>query len=356
MTSLVVEPFAGVISDDTAPALSLSVVLVAVEGMPSIRRTMRHLRTQTARRAMEVILVADRADTIDVGALAGDAFGACRVVAVGPITQRGAAAAAGMLAATTPVVALIEDHSFPEPGWAAALLATHAGSWAGVGPVVENANPTSAMSWVNFILSYGAFSGSTPGGERDILPWHNSAYKRASLDAFGDRLGALLEWEGHLQDELRATGHTLCLEPKARTHHMNVSRFTSTLGLNLQRGRILGAQRADREGWPYWRRLAQAAACPLFPLLQLRHSAAPMREMAIPRALYARVYAGLAVTLCVMAVAEAWGLTAGAGDAIAKLEDYELHRLRHLAGIDLREAALADLETRAPGADSLRRP
>jgi hypothetical protein len=36
-------------------------------------------------------------------------------------------------------------------------------------------------------------------------------------EPFEDRLGALLEWEGALQAELRSRGHTLYLEPAART-------------------------------------------------------------------------------------------------------------------------------------------
>jgi hypothetical protein len=248
--------------------------------------------------------------------------------------KRGAAAAVGMLAATAPVVGLIEDHSFPDPRWAAALIAAHADAWAAVGPVVDNANPQSAMSWVNFILTYGVFAGTPRAGERDILPWHNSAYKRAALDPFADRLGALLEWEGDLQDALRALGHRLYLEPAARTEHVNVSRLSSTLGLTRQRGRIIGAHRARRERWTFGRRLLQAAAFPLSPLLMLRYLSPTMRAMPIPRALAWRVYAGLGATLCVMAVAEAWGLVTGAGDGIERLEEYELHRTRHLARVD----------------------
>ena len=59
---------------------------------------------------------------------------------------------AGILAATSPVVGLIEDHSYPGPEWAEALLRAHAGPWTGVGPAVDNANPESAASWVNYIL------------------------------------------------------------------------------------------------------------------------------------------------------------------------------------------------------------
>ena len=323
-----------------APSVAeLSVVLVAGSGPAGIVRTMRHLRAQTARRRMEVLIVAESSAGFDLAALGGGEFAACRIVEIGPITERGAAAAIGMRAATSPVVGLIEDHSYPEPTWAEALLRAHAGAWAGVGPAVDNANPESAASWVNYILGYSGFAPPVEAGERDLLPWHNSAYKREAIAPFGDRLGALLEWEGALQSELRAGGHTLYLEPAARTAHSNVSRMWSTVGLNVQRGRAFGALRAERERWPAWRRAVQAAAFPLFPLLQLRHLLPSIRRLGVPASLRPRVYLGLGVTLGVLAVAEAWGLLAGMGDAMAQLEDYELHRTRHLSSRERRAAA-----------------
>jgi hypothetical protein len=320
-----------------APAPALSVVLVAGSGLAGIARTMRHLRAQTARDRIELIVVAESARAVDAGALQGDAFAACRVVEVGPITQRGDAAARGIRAATAPIVAMIEDHSYPEPEWAEALLRAHAGPWTVVGPAVANANPDYPASWVNYMLSYGSFAPPVAAGERELLPWHNSAYKRDALAPFGDRLGTLLEWEGWLQHELRASGHSMYLEPAARTHHANVSRGWSTVGLNMQRGRILGAQRAARERWPYWRRLVQAAAFPLFPLLQLRHVLPAARKMSVPAALRSRVYVGLGATLGVLAAAEAWGLVIGEGSAISRMEDYELHRTKHLSRRERRD-------------------
>jgi len=318
----------------------LSVVLVAGTGPSGITRTMQHLRGQTARHRLEVLIVAESSAGFDLAALGGGEFAACRIVEVGPITERGAAAARGMLAATSPIVGLIEDHSYPEPEWADALLRAHSGTWTGVGPAVCNANPDSVGSWVNYILSYGGFAPPQAAGERDLLPWHNSAYKRDVLLPLADRLGALLEWEGALQAELRSRGHTLYLEPAALTHHSNVSAPLSTVGLNTQRGRILGAQRAARERWPAWRRIAQAAAFPLFPLLQLRHVLPQMQRMPVPQTMRTRVTLGVVATLGVLAVGEAWGLLAGEGDAVARMEDYELNRERHLTRRD-REASLA---------------
>lgn len=321
----------------------LSVVLVAGSGPAGIARTMRHLRAQTARRRIEVLIVAESSAGFDLAASSAE-FAVCRIVEVGPITERGAAAARGVLAATSPIVGLTEDHSYPEPEWAEALLRAHAGAWTGVGPAVGNANPESAASWVNYILSYGGFAPPVEAGERDLLPWHNSAYKRHALTPLRDRLGPLLEWEGKLQADLRSRGHALYLEPAARTLHSNVSGVWSTVGLNLQRGRILGAQRAEREGWPPWRRVLQAAAFPLFPLLQLRHTLPAIHRMPLPAALRPLVYLGLVATLGVLAAAEAWGLLAGEGDAVARMEDYELHRTRHLSRRE-RLASLAPTPT-----------
>jgi len=288
----------------TSPALS--VVVVAPNGMASIERTMRHLRSQSARCLMEIIVVAPSAEAIEVGVL-GDDFAAVRVVAAGPIQRRGAAAARGIEASTARIVALLEEHSYPEPEWAAALISAHSGPWTAVGPAVENANPASVMSCVNFILAYVAFSGAVPAGERTALPWHNSAYKRDTLAPFGERLGELLEWEADLQDELRAGGHALYLEPAARTHHMNVTRMRASLQLAFQRGRMIGVSRARRQAWPRWRQGVQAAAFPIFPLLQLRHLAPQLRRIGLVAGRTLRIMPGLMLTLVVLAVGEAAG-------------------------------------------------
>ena len=57
--------------------------------------------------------------------------------------------------AHAPIVALAEDHCFPEPGWADALIRAHQGPWAVVGPVVRNANPATIVSWCDFVIGYG---------------------------------------------------------------------------------------------------------------------------------------------------------------------------------------------------------
>ncbi|WP_420455808.1 hypothetical protein [Rubrivirga sp.] len=320
----------------------LSVVLVAPNGMGSIRRTMACLRAQTARERLEVLVVAPSAELLDLDALGRDRFAALRAVEVGPITQRGEAAAVAVREATAPIVAFVEDHSFPRPGWAEAFLDAHAGGdWAAVGPRVHNANADAPLSVANFVLTYASTSGPQEAGPRSLLAFHNSAYRRDLLLAYGDRLGPLLEWEGDLQDDLMAQGRQLYLEPRAETDHLNVSGMRSTIRLHLLRGRMMGGDRATRERWPVWKRALYVAGAPLFPLMQWRHVAPEIRRWGLGTAERVRLAPWLALVLGAAAVGEAAGYLLGPGRARDRWQSFELYRTRHLSRKERRQRAAA---------------
>jgi hypothetical protein len=308
----------------------LSVVLVVVAPLARLEPTLAALRAQTIAERIELVLAVPSAAAF--GRLPGEEpFADVRVVEGGPIAQRGHAAAVGIHAATAPVVAMVEDHAFPEPGWAAALLAAHDGPWAGVGPAVENANAGSALSRVTFWLTYASISGPLEPGPRELLPWHNSSYKRELLTSYGERLGELLEWEGALQDDLRARGYQLYLEPAARTHHQNVSALRSAVSICFHHARLFGALRARSEGWPVWRRLFYVMAMPLFPVMRLRHVAPDLRRTGVTPLRLAGSGGALATILGSMAVGEAAGYLLGQGDAADRLGDFEIDRTAHLS-------------------------
>ncbi|MFN2433451.1 MAG: hypothetical protein ABR599_11675 [Gemmatimonadota bacterium] len=125
------------------------------------------------------------------------------IAALPPARQRGGRDRRAR-AASAPVVAFGEDHSFPEPGWAEALLQAHRGPWAAVGPSIVNANPATAVSWATLLTSFGRWLELDASGPADAIAWHNSAYKREVLLGLGDELEPLLEVEGLLQAELAA--------------------------------------------------------------------------------------------------------------------------------------------------------
>jgi hypothetical protein len=247
----------------------MSVVVVTHDDFSSIARPIRHLEEQTARDRIELVLVASSEDRIGPAfeSLAGAGFRDVRMVEHGPVVSRGSAAASGVRAARGPIVGFVENHSYPAPRWAEALLRAHEGPWAAVGPGVENANPATRTSRVNFLLTYGRWAGALPAGEVDLLPFHNSAYKREWLDGYGDRLGAMLDAEYGLQSDIRARGGRLYLAPDARTAHTNEPRLGRSLRLLFGQGRAFGRRRS--EGWSKLRRASYVAGAPAIPLVNL---------------------------------------------------------------------------------------
>src|SRR5262249_25604798 len=135
-----------------ASAPEMSIVIVTPDRYDTIRQTVEHLRAQTVRDRLELVIVAPSASELAVSDSPIHDFFQVRVVAVGEFTSIAQAYAAGIRQASAPVVVLAEDHSFPEAGWAEALIERHRQAWAVVGPVVRNANPDSLLSWADFLL------------------------------------------------------------------------------------------------------------------------------------------------------------------------------------------------------------
>lgn len=140
---------------DPADRAELSVVLVTPDGYAEIEATVRSLRAQTIARRVELLIAAPSAARVDVPeSHAADMHGV-RVFEIGKLTSLAAARATTMRHATAPFVAFAEDHSFPEPEWAAALVAAHARGYTGVAPEMKNGNPVSGLSWAAMFLHFG---------------------------------------------------------------------------------------------------------------------------------------------------------------------------------------------------------
>lgn len=321
----------------------MSVVVITPDRFETVRKTVKHLAAQKAHARLEVVLVVPSADELGLHETLMSAFARWRVVAVGPMVSTARARAAGVRAASSPVVAFVEDHAFPAPGWAEALIEAHKGPWAAVGPVMANANPRTVVSWANLLIEYAPWLEPMAAGEAEHLPGHNGSYKRELLLAYGDRLEAMLDAESVLHWDLREKGHRLYLEPKARTFHQNFSAPLACLPLRFHGGRLFAAARA--RDWPLRRRLFYAAAAPLIPLVRARRVVGELRKPGRPRHLLPRVLPALLAGLCVDGAGELAGYLAGPGGAMARLSDMEFHRQRFMSKDERREAAR--LETAA---------
>lgn len=306
----------------------MSVILVTPGSYEAIRAVVDHLRAQTVHDRLELVIAAPRAADVDLRALRVGDFHAVRIVEVGPIDSTGRVRAIAVRQAAAGVVAIAEDHAFPEPQWAEALIEAHRGPWAAVGPAVINANPYSPVSWADLVLNYGPFVDPCPAGEVDRVPLHHMAVKRAALLDHDQDLQALLEVEWVLTWSLRSRGHRLFVQPAARVAHLNMSRVSSFVRVQYFGGRAFGAVRVSYWHWPFLRRLAYAAAAPAIVAVRLRRSMADMarlpRDTRRPRG----VLPFLIVGLIVHTLGEAVGYLAGSGDAVRQKSALEF-RVRH---------------------------
>jgi len=313
----------------------LSVVVVTPDRFATVRKTVRHLRSQSISARMEVLIVAPTAEGLGLDESELREFYAYRVVEVGHMRSTARARAAGVRAASAEVVALVEDHAFPAPGWAEAIVKRHAEGWAAVGPVMTNANPRSATSWANLLIEYAPWLEPSEAGGREHLPGHNGSYKRALLLGYGERLEAMLDAESVLHWDLRSRGHKLFLEPRARTFHQNFSAFAPSLALRFNGGRLFASSRA--RGWPAWRRALYACASPLIPFVRLARIVGELTKPGRPRHLLPKLLPALLALLAFDGAGEFVGYALGAGDSMRRLSDMEFHRGRYLAARDRRE-------------------
>jgi hypothetical protein len=312
----------------TSPALT--VVLLAPDELASVERTLDALERQTVAGRLEVVVVAAGAAAREPTARWARRALPVRRVEVGALDGVGRGYAEGIRAAGAPVVALGEDHAFPEPGWAEALLAAHGDGVGAVGSVMVNANPERWLSWANLLVGYGPWVEPARDGEMADLPGANVSYPTAllrALDGEDRALDRLLEREGGLHAALRARGLRLVLAAGARTQHVNVAQAGATARLRFNVGRLYAAQRAQREAWPAWRRAAYAAASPLIPLVRLRREAGALRRRGLR--LRGPALAGLVAGLALDGAGQAAGFGRGPGRSLAVLADFEFERERH---------------------------
>lgn len=323
------------ISVSNARTPDLSVVLVTHGRFESIRKTVEHLTAQTAREQMELVIMAPAATAASLERAAKTAFPASRVVPSNAAWSAPESRAAGIRAALAPVVVFAEDHSFPDANWAAALIQAHQGPWTVVGPVIDNANPGGFTSWANLFLNYGSWvAPSSRPATREVhhLPGHNSSYKRAALLGYEDRLGAMLEAESFLHWELHSQGHRLCLEPRARTFHLNITLPSAFVLEHLYVGRVFGGLRAQQ--WPLPRRMLAILTTPLIPFRRVLTVLGDIRIAGRQRQLLPGILPAVFVGLICRAVGELIGHILGPGASMERLSEYEVDRMRYLSKAD----------------------
>lgn len=312
------------------PSPVLSAVIPAPGDLSLVERVVASLAEQSLAPRMELVVVAQQAGYSLPTALTAR-FGWVKFVIRTEWTTMNDARVEGVRHASAPIVALCEDHCFPAPGWAEALVTAHEGPWAAVGPAFLNANPATRVSWANLAVEYGPWLHPVAAGACSHVPGHNSSYKRSVLLEYGPRLAAMMEAESVMHWDLGRRGLAVAMEPAARTRHQNFSRFGASLALRFGGGRLFAASRAH--GWPLWRRAVFAGGAAVLPVVRTARAVRDLRRVGDTRP-----RRGLGVVifslLCFDALGEAVGYAFGAGNQARHLSRIENDRGRFLSARD----------------------
>ena len=312
------------LSQDADPAMS---IIIVADQYETIRQTIRHLKAQTGREQLELVIVTQSADRLGLDRTETADFCHVRVVEVPAILPLALATAAGVRRASAPVVVLAESHAFPGPGWAQALIAAHRQPWAAVGAVMANANP-GMISWANLFIDYGHCVETKEVGVSTYLPGHHTAYKRDILMRYDQQLDAVMDSEILLHWDLQAKGHKLYLDPAARVYHANISSLASWLPERFYTGRRFAATRA--QSWPLFKRFLYAGGSPLIPFVRIPRVVKALSQSTFPRMRWPLVLPPLVLGLVVSAVGEMVGYVFGAGNATEQLARMELFKMEYL--------------------------
>jgi hypothetical protein len=297
--------------------------MVAGECRDRVQRALDALCAQTAREAIEIVVVDLAAE--DAEPLVAPSGAPVETVRLPGIQDWASARRAGLERSTGAVVAFIEEHCVTDPGWAQALIEAHEGPWASVGYGFRNANPQSYVSRSAMLADYGLWLVPVARGRVQFLPGNNVSYKREAFLALGDRLDAALATDFVAHEAFRTDGLPMFVEPAAQAAHLNFTTVWETGLTNYVWCRAMAAQRARTAGWSMPRRAAHAAVTPATaPVYRIARLA---RTLGARRRLWRPFAAGFPVILVVSVCAafgEAAGYLLGAGSAEAQLKRWEL--------------------------------
>lgn len=327
------------------PTPDLSVVLVAHRDSESLRWALQRMCNQSVSSRIECVLVTRSRMGLAGISEALDGHLCSQIVEDGHLKTAGAAKAAGVRAATAPLVAFLEDHSFPDVFWAESLIEAHRrGDVAVVGPVVRNANPISSASWGCFLVYYGQYMWARPQDEIKHLPANHSCYRRDLLLDYGARLADMLEAEAVLHQDLLAKGHRLFQEPSAGVYHLNYSRLGPTLREYFLASRGFAARRAL--GWGGCRRAVYAVGSPILPLIRPLRVLRYARRAKLERRVVWRAMVPVLLTFCAGAAGEMFGYALGVGRAEERLLEFERERDKEFSPRDLEALSRGEGERR----------
>jgi hypothetical protein len=245
---------------------ALSVIVPSVNGWPDLADCLDALERERTDLPIE-ILVIERCGA-SVRSPLRARFPDVRVIDVETTVTIPAMRAIGFASATSPAVAVIEDHVIVPSGWARRLVDALGGAERVVAGTVENAATGTVLDWAAFLCEYSHCLPPLPAGPATWLTGNNVVYPKALLDRYRHVINDG-RWENHLHDALRRDGVPLICHPEIVVGHKKHYTFGEYFSQRYLYARSYGGARVA--GAPFWRKAAYGvAAMALPPLLFYR--------------------------------------------------------------------------------------
>jgi hypothetical protein len=260
----------------------LTVVLIAGNYRERAQRTLRSILAQDIADQITII-VYDRAKqpARDLPELNGPNI---IYEAVDPHSHLGTLQKRAALAASTDVIALIEEHVVVPAGWAKESLRRHAEGYAGVTGIFASGNSHHRWARNIFSITYGGYMFSKQAGETTEIPGDNSTFIRAKILQFENELNLLLDTDILLIRRLLAEGEKL-YRAGMTLKHWNEDRFWDGWMALFYWNQMYICSRVIVEKWSLTQRVARFMATPLSPLArtvkgyrQAKRNAANMKQ------------------------------------------------------------------------------
>ena len=287
------------------PKPALTVVLIAGNNRERAQRMLRSVLEQDIAGQI-TIAVFDRADrpSRDLPELTR------ANVVYEPVDKNstlGQLRARATLAASTEIIAFIEEHVVLPPGWARESLRRHTEGYAGVSGIFSAGNPQYRWARTVFFMTYGSYAVAKQAGETTDFSGGNSSFIRSKIVKFEDELELLLSNEILLVRRLLAEGEKFYRATDLTLKHWNDVKFLDGWIALFYSGQIYICSLLTLEKWSLPQRALRLALIPLAPLVRaLRNYQHAKRNDADMKRFFADLPA-----LLLFHVASAAGMAAG---------------------------------------------
>lgn len=168
-----------------------------------------------------------------------------------------------ILAATTEIVGLIEEHVAVPSNWIRESLRLHAKGYAGVTGVFLSGNVHRHISRLSFMITYGGYILPQRSGETNHIPADNSTLVRSKVLRYKEDLALLLDTDTLLIRRMVADGEKVYASADIRITHWSEIRFLDACSALFYWNQMYIWTCVILEKWSTIRRIARFATSPL---------------------------------------------------------------------------------------------